>query len=115
MKPKAIAKITIDALMMASLLFLMGYQLWGDIAHEIVGAVLFLLFIAHHILNLSFYKNLFRGKYTPMRILQLTLDVLVLAVMMMLMFSGITMSRHVFAFLPICFLKLNLYSWITVS
>ncbi len=101
MKPKAIAKIIIDALMTVALLFVMGYQLWGDIAHEVVGAGLFLLFIAHHILNLSFYKNLFRGKYTPMRILQLTLNAFVLATMMMLMFSGITMSRHVFAFLPV--------------
>lgn len=101
MKPKAIVKIIIDVLMTVDLLFLMGYQLWGDAAHEIVGAGLFLLFIVHHILNWNFYKNLFRGKYTPMRILQLIMDGLVLAVMIMLMVSGITMSRHVFAFLPI--------------
>ncbi len=101
MKPKATIKIIIDVLMTAALLFLMGYQLWGDTAHEIVGAGLFLLFIVHHILNWNFYKNLFRGKYTPMRILQLVIDGLVLAVMIMLMVSGITMSRHVFAFLPI--------------
>lgn len=101
MKPKATIKIIIDILMTAALLFLMGYQLWGDTAHEIVGAGLFLLFIVHHILNRNFYKNLFRGKYTPMRILQFVMDGLVLAVMIMLMVSGITMSRHVFAFLPI--------------
>ena len=101
MKPKAIAKIIIDVLMTAALLFLMGYQLWGDAAHEIVGAGLFLLFIVHHILNLSFYKNLFRGKYTPMRILQLVMDGLVFTAMVMLMVSGIMMSRHVFAFLPL--------------
>ena len=101
MKPKATIKIIIDILMTAALLFLMGYQLWGDTAHEIVGAGLFLLFIVHHILNRNFYKNLFRGKYTPMGILQFVIDGLVLAVMIMLMVSGITMSRHVFAFLPI--------------
>lgn len=101
MKPKAIVKIIIDVLMTVALLFLMGYQLWGDVAHEIVGAGLFLLFIVHHILNRNFYKNLFRGKYTPMRILQLVMDGLVLVVMIMLMISGIMMSRYVFAFLPI--------------
>lgn len=101
MKPKATIKIIIDILMTAALLFLMGYQLWGDTAHEIIGAVLFFLFIVHHILNRNFYKNLFRAKYTNMRILQLVIDGLVLAVMIMLMVSGITMSRHVFAFLPI--------------
>lgn len=101
MKPKAIVKIILDVLMTVALLFLMGYQLWGDVAHEIVGAGLFVLFIVHHILNWSFYKHLFRGKYTPMRILQLVMDGLVLAVMIMLMVSGIMMSRHVFAFLPV--------------
>lgn len=101
MKPKAIIKIIIDILMTFALLFLMGYQLWGDAAHEIAGAVLFLLFIVHHILNRSFYKNLFRGKYTPMRILQIVMVTLVFAVMLMLMYSGITMSRYVFDFLPV--------------
>lgn len=94
-------KRVVDMLMTAALLFLMGYQLWGETAHEIVGAGLFLLFIVHHILNWNFYKNLFRGKYTPMRIFQLIIDGLVFAVMIMLMVSVITMSRHVFAFLPI--------------
>lgn len=94
-------KIITDFLMTAALLFVMGYQLWGDAAHEIVGAGLFVLFLIHHILNRNFYDHLFRGKYTPMRILQLILDGLVLIVMVMLMFSGITMSRHVFAFLPV--------------
>lgn len=101
MKPKAIVKIIIDVLMTFALLFLTGYQLWGEFAHEVAGAVMFLLFIAHHILNLGWYKNLFRGKYTPMRILQLVVDVLVLTVMIMLMYSGITMSRYVFDFLPV--------------
>lgn len=101
MKPKAIIKIITDILMTFALLFLMGYQLWGEAAHEIAGAVLFLLFIVHHILNWSFYKSLFRGNYTPMRILQIGMDLLVFAVMLMLIYSGITMSRYVFAFLPV--------------
>lgn len=101
MKPKAIMKIIIDILMTFALLFLMGYQLWGDAAHEVAGASLFLLFIAHHIFNIGWYKNLFKGKYTPIRILQLVMDLLVLLVMIMLMYSGITMSRYVFDFLPV--------------
>ena len=101
MKPKFIAKIIIDILMTLALLFLMGYQLWGDAAHEWVGARMFLLFIAHHVLNFIWNKNLFKYIYTARRIAVLCVDILVFADMLMMMFSGIVMSRHVFAFLPI--------------
>ncbi|MDE6132204.1 MAG: DUF4405 domain-containing protein [Oscillospiraceae bacterium] len=101
MKPKLTAKIIIDILMTLALLFLMGYQLWGDAAHEWVGAGMFLLFIAHHILNFNWHKNLFKNKYTARRIAVLCIDILVFADMLIMMFSGIVMSRHVFVFLPI--------------
>ena len=101
MKPKFIAKIIIDIFMTLALLFLMGYQLWGDAAHEWVGAGMFLLFIVHHILNFNWHKNLFKNKYTARRTALLCIDILVFADMLMMMFSGIVMSRHVFAFLPI--------------
>lgn len=89
-----------DVLMTIALFFLMGYQFWGEAIHEWIGAGMFVLFIAHQVCNLNWYKNLFRGRYTPMRILQCTINILTLAAMLMLMYSGITMSRHVFAFLP---------------
>lgn len=101
MKPKAIIKIVVDVLMTLALLFLMGYQFWGDVAHEWAGAGMFLLFILHHILNGNWYKSLFKGKYTPVRIFQLILDILVFLTMIGLMVSGIMLSNHVFAFLSI--------------
>lgn len=94
-------KMAVDVLMTAALLFLMGYQFWGETAHEWVGAGMFVLFLAHHILNGSWYKNLFRGKYSPMRIFLTVIDVLTLLSMIAQMYSGIVLSRHVFAFLPI--------------
>ena len=47
MKPKARLKISTDALMALVLLFLMGYQFWGDVAHEWADAAMFILFIVH--------------------------------------------------------------------
>ena len=94
-------KMTIDVLMTAALLFLMGYQFWDETAHEWVGAGMFVLFLLHHILNGSWHKNLFRGKYPPIRIFLTVIDVLVLLSMIAQMYSGIVLSRHVFAFLPI--------------
>ncbi len=101
MKTKAKIKWTLDVLMTIALLFLMGYQFWGESVHEWIGAGMFVLFIVHQVCNLNWYKNLFRGRYTPMRILQCMINVLTLAAMLALMYSGITMSRYVFVFLPV--------------
>ena len=98
MKAKAKCKIAIDAAMTLGLLFLMGYQLWGDVAHEWAGAGMFVLFIAHHVLNRNWYKNLSRGKYPPSRVFQLAVDGMVFLAMLGLMASGIMLSNHVFAF-----------------
>lgn len=94
-------KIAVDVFMAAGMLFMSGYHLWGDSAHEWVGAGIFALFIVHHILNFNFYKNLFKGKFSAYRITLIIVDFLALAAMLALMYSGITMSRHVFAFLKI--------------
>lgn len=101
MKLKAAVKLSVDILMTLTLLFLMGYHLWGEAFHEWVGAGMLLLFIAHHILNGHWYKTLFRGKYNTMRILTLCIDILALASMIAQMYSGIAMSRYVFDFLSL--------------
>ena len=101
MKPKAIFKITLDVIMTLALLFLMGYQFWGDAPHEWVGSGMFVLFLIHHLLNGGWHKNLLRGKYTPMRVLMLCIDVLVFIAMILEMYSGIVMSRYVFSFVKI--------------
>lgn len=101
MKIKPKLKWTLDVLMTIALLFLMGYQFWGEASHEWIGAGMFVLFIGHQVCNLNWYKNLFRGKYTPMRIFQTLINLLTLAAMLMQIYSGIILSRHVFAFLPI--------------
>ena len=101
MKPKAVCKIIIDVLMTLALLFLMGYQFWGDAAHEWAGTGMFLLFLLHHILNRQWHQTLFRGKYTLSRVLSLAIDLLLLLTMLGLMASGVLLSSHVFAFLPL--------------
>ncbi len=101
MKPKIAVKLTADLGMTLALLFLMGYQFWGESAHEWVGAGMFLLFILHHVLNLNWHRRIFQGKYTPLRVLTLCVDIGVLLAMLALMYSGIVMSRHAFAFLSI--------------
>ncbi len=87
---------------MTVLLFcLMAYLLVGEIAHEWMGVAMFCLFILHHVLNWKWHKNLIKGRYMPLRILQTGINVLILLSMIGLMVSGIIMSREVFDFLPI--------------
>lgn len=94
-------KMGIDVLMTALLLCLMAYQITGQAIHEWFGAGMLALFIAHNILNIRWYGNLFKGKYRLLRIIQTTFNFSVLISMLCLGYSGIVMSRYVFADLPI--------------
>lgn len=101
MKPKMILKMSIDLVMTILLLFQMAYMLVGNTAHEWIGSIMFVLFILHHVLNIRWYRNLFKGRYSGFRVLQTVVNFSVLFCMLGLMVSGIIMSRTVFSFLPI--------------
>ena len=94
-------KIVIDIAITILLLALMSYELIGAATHEWLGISIFLLFILHHVLNRKWLGSMGKGKYTPARILQTALVVLALISMLGSMFSGIILSRHALAFLPI--------------
>lgn len=99
MQRKMMIRIAVNTAMTALLLALMGYHLWGEVAHEGLGAGMFVLFLLHHGLNVNWYGALFKGKYSPQRVFQTALDFLLCLDMLALMISGVMMSRHVFAFL----------------
>lgn len=101
MKPGIIAKIGVDIGMTVALLFLMTYELIGQAVHEWLGIGMFVLFITHHILNIKWSRNLLKGNYTPLRIWQTILVLLVLLSMAVSMVSGVILSRHAFSFLSI--------------
>lgn len=94
-------KLAIDFLMTILLLLLMAYQITGEVFHEWLGAGMLVLFLLHNILNIRWYKNLCKGRYKPLRILQTVVNSAVLIAILSLAYSGIVMSRHVFSFLPI--------------
>ena len=100
MKPQQISRMAVDLSMTVLLLLLMAFMITGQMLHEIFGTILLVLFIAHNILNRRWLKNIGHGKYTPFRVLQTVLVLLVLLTMLAEMVSGILMSRYVFSFLP---------------
>ncbi len=101
MKLKIKLKLVIDFLMTVLLLLLMAYQITGQELHEWIGIGMLVLFVAHNLLNLRWYGNLFKGKYKLLRIIQTVINLSLLLTMFCLGFSGIVMSRHVFADFPI--------------
>jgi len=101
MNQKTIIKIAVDIVMTVMLLVLMAYRITGELLHEWIGAGMSPLLIAHHILNRFWYRSLGKGKYTAFRVFQTAINLLLLPCMAGLIISGIIMSRHVFAFLPI--------------
>ena len=100
MKLKSVFKLAVDIAMTVVLLFLMGYHLWGEAPHEWAGIGMFVLFSAHHVLNAAWYKRLFIGRYSAIRILILCIDCLVMAAMAAQMCSSVIISRYVFGFIP---------------
>ena len=80
---------------------LMAYSLIGEKFHEIIGTVMFFLFILHHILNRKWYGALFKGKYNVRRVFQTVLDMLLLVFMILQPVSGILLSKHLYTFLPV--------------
>lgn len=101
MKPKMIVKVVVDVAMTVALLLLMTYELIGQAVHEWIGIGMFVLFVLHHILNGKWSKNLLKGKYTVLRIMQTVLVAFVLLSMLGSMVSGVILSRHALSFLPI--------------
>ena len=94
-------RLAVDIAMVCILPMLMAYSLIGEKFHEIIGTIMLLLFIVHHILNLKWYKAIPKGKYTVRRIFQTSLDVCLLIVMILQPASGILMSKHLYTFLPV--------------
>ncbi|MBE5039063.1 DUF4405 domain-containing protein [Ructibacterium gallinarum] len=95
------ARRVIDIFMTIALMLLMGYQFWGETAHEWFGAAMFILYFLHHILNRNWYKTLFKGRMSAVRVFSLITDTALFLIMLMQIYSSIVISRHVFAFLPI--------------
>ncbi|MDD2957147.1 MAG: flavodoxin [Lachnospiraceae bacterium] len=94
-------KMIIDVLMTFLLLFLMASQVTGDKYHEWIGAGMLLLFLLHNGLNGKWYKAIFKGKYSAQRVLRTIVNLAVLAAIILTGYSGVVLSRHLFAFLPI--------------
>lgn len=101
MNANALTRLAVDFAMTALMVALMAYQVVGDVAHEILGTLVGVLFIVHAVLNRHWFAHFFSGRATPMRVLQNFVILLVLLDAMTIMVTGVMISGTVFAFLDI--------------
>ncbi len=94
-----IMKRIIDVCMTILLLFLMAYQVTGEVLHEWIGIGMTGLVIVHQILNRKWYGALFKGRYRAYRILTTAVNILLLLSFALTAFCGMSMSGHAVPFL----------------
>ena len=94
-------RIILDIIMTVLFIILMGYYITGNAVHEILGTITFVLFIIHNILNIKWYKSIFKGKHSFQRTFHIVINLLLFIAMLGMMISGIMISSDVFDFLNI--------------
>lgn len=89
-------RIIVDIALAVILFLLMLNSKIGILAHEILGVSLIVLFIIHHVINRSFYKNIFKNKYSKLRIVYLVIDTLMAIMMLVMIVSSFLISQRLF-------------------
>ena len=108
-KTNNLTKRLVDAAMTILLLFLMAYQVTGEMLHEWIGLGMTLLVVIHQILNRKWYGAIFKGKYNPYRSVVTILNILLLLSFALTAFCGMSMSGYAVPFLygmaPVSFVR----------
>lgn len=94
-------KVIIDLFITILLLLLMAFQITGQEFHEWFGAGMLVLFLVHNILNFKWYRSLFKGKYSIIRVMRMIVNFAVLLSIMCLAYSGMVLSHYVFDFVSV--------------
>ena len=92
-------KKIVNILLTLLLLFLMAYQVTGEMLHEWFGIAMTILLIVHHLLNRKWYSSLFKGKYNAYRTLTACTNTLLLISIALTAFCGMAMSGYAVPFL----------------
>ena len=98
-KTENIIKRIVDMVLTVLLMFLMAYQVTGDVLHEWLGIGMTATLVLHHILNRKWYKSVFKGKYSPYRITMTAVNTLMLISIALTALSGMSMSGHAVPFM----------------
>lgn len=108
MRIKKVCKLCIDIGMLVITVLLMASERTGIVLHMFLGVVLFVLFIIHNILNLSWWAGIGKGTYSRTRRGRTILNVLLLIDFLLVMISGIMYAVGLHRITALLFLILTI-------
>jgi len=92
-------KITVDLLMTLSLFLVMSGKPAGEAVHEWAGIAAVAFFLLHQLMNLSWYRTVFRKKQSMHRIVLTGVDLLLISFFVLTAICGMSVSTHAVPFL----------------
>lgn len=93
-------RLVLDAVAVGLLVFGLSYWWLGNAAHELAGAAMFALLIAHNIFNRRFYRTVARPGREPRRLLNLATTFALLTAMVALLLTSVLISNALPAVVP---------------
>ncbi len=100
MKGNRAIKIAVDIAMSTVLVATMSTALVQEVPHEWLGIALFVLMIAHAVLNRKWILGILRSRRKALYAPHLVLMAALLVCLVGMIVSSLVLSKHVFAFLP---------------
>ncbi len=97
----------------------MQYGFTGDLWHEIAGAVLTIMFIAHVIINRKYYGGMIKkirsgSKPKAKQIFGFVTDIIFLVGAALMLFSSMVISRNLFIFMDLSFLNYDFWRYVHI-
>lgn len=93
-------RLLLDGAILVLLLVAFAYWWQGNLVHEIIGTLFFVLLIRHLLNNGRWWSAIPRGPYDPRRRVSLILSLLLAASMAVLFLTSLAISQSLFTFLP---------------
>jgi len=92
-------RIALDTAMTVLLLCAYNSQLARETVHIYIGIAIFVFFAIHIFINRNWFKTIFKGKYTPRRIVMTAVNVLLVLAAVTMIITGILEARWEASFL----------------
>ncbi len=87
---------TLDVCMPLLFIAALGARMTGVAAHELIGAILCVLFFTHGYHHRSWYQVTFQGRFGPRRLLSVAINALLLVGALIVFVTGLTLSPELF-------------------
>ena len=100
MRPSLIVRLVFDFLTASLLLLVYAYDWLGNVAHEVVGTVLFMLLVTHNVFNGRWYGTLTKPLRSVRATATRTTTAVLLISMLGLLATSVIISQTVLDFLP---------------